>query len=199
LDILPWKLEDKMKHILGLVAAVTFCICVPLPTLHAQANSPDQVIDEVQVVTLSAVVDKIDLEKRKVTVTFTNGKTKTYKVDKSAQNLAQVQPGDHVKLTATEQLMVSVNKSGESPAAAGIGEVAVAPNGSKPGAVMVETTAMSGKIQAIDSEKHKVTLEEADGKRKTVKVRKSVDLSRFAVGDSIDAVLTESVAIDVTK
>jgi hypothetical protein len=107
--------------------------------------------------------------------------------------------GDHVKITATEELMVSVNKSGEGPAAASIGEVGVTPRGSKPGAVMVETTAMSGKILAIDSEKHKVTLEDPDGKKKTVKVRSSVDLSRLTVGDSVDAVLTESVAIKVTK
>jgi hypothetical protein len=53
--------------------------------------------------------------------------------------------------------MVAVNKSGESPAAASIGEVSVAPRGSKPGSVTVGTTAMSGKILAIDSEKRKVT------------------------------------------
>jgi len=58
---------------------------------------------------------------------------------------------------------------------------------------------MSGKILAINSEKRKVTLEDPDGKKKTVKVKTSVDLSRLAVGDSVDAVLTESVAIKVTK
>src|SRR5215469_11989706 len=161
-------------------------LLLPIPVSHAQTSSTGQGIDDVEVVTVNAVVDKIDLEKRKVTVTFDNGKTKTYKVDKSAQNLPQVQVGDHVRLTVTEELMVAVNKSGESPAAASIGEVGVAPRGSKPGAVMVETTAMSGKILAIDSEKRKVTFEDPDGKKKTVKVRPSVDLSRLAVGDSVD-------------
>jgi len=171
----------------------------PLPAPDAQDASTEPGIDDVEVVTVTAVVDKIDLEKRKVTLTLDDGKARTYKVTKAAKNLDQVQPGDHVKITATEELAVTVNKSGESPAAAGVREVSVAPRGSKPDAVMVETTAMSGKILAIDSDKRKVTLLDADGKKKTVKVRPSVNLSRVAVGDSVDAVLTESVAIDVTK
>jgi Cu/Ag efflux protein CusF len=188
-----------VKPVLGLVVAAALSAVSPLPTLAAQESSSGPGIDSVEVVTVTAVVDKIDLEKRKVTLTLENGKTKTYKVDKVAKNLDQVQPGDHVKITATEELMVAVNKSGENPAAASVGEVSVAPRGSKPGAVMVETTAMSGKVLAINSEKRKVTLLDADGKRKTVKVKSGVDLSRLAVGDSVDAVLTESVAINVTK
>jgi Cu/Ag efflux protein CusF len=188
-----------MKPVINLVALAAFGMLSPVSTAHAQAASSAQGIDDVEVVTVNAVVDKIDLEKRRVTVTLDDGKTKTFKVDKSAQNLPQVQVGDHVKLTATEQLMLSVNKSGESPVAASVGAVRVAPQGSKPGVVMVETTAMSGTILAIDGDKHKVTFQDPDGKKKTVKVRPGVDLSRLAVGDSVNAVLTESVAVDVTR
>jgi hypothetical protein len=188
-----------MKPILGLFAAASLCLLSPLPKSYAQALSPDKGIDEVEVVTLSGVVDKVDLEKRKVTLTLDDGKTKTYRVDKSAQNLDQVHVGDHLKIACTEELIVTVNKSGEAPAAASVGELSVAPKGSKPGGVMVETTAISGKILAIDSEKRKITFEDPDGKKKTVKVRKGVDISGLAVGDSVDAVLTESVAIEVTK
>jgi Cu/Ag efflux protein CusF len=188
-----------MKPVLSLVVAAALSAVSLLPGLAAQKSSSGPGIDTVEVITVTAVVDKIDLEKRKVTLTLDNGKTKTYKVDKVAQNLDQVQPGDHVKITVTEELMVSVNKSGESPAAASVGEVSVAPRGSKPSVVSVETTAVSGKILAINSEKRKVTLLDADGKNKTVRVKSGVDLSRLAVGDSVDAVLTESVAINVTK
>ncbi len=188
-----------MKTILGLFAVASFCLLSPLPKSHAQALSTDKGIDDVEVVTLSAVVDKVDLEKRKVTLTLDDGKTKTYKVDKSARNLDQVQTGDHLTISCTEELIVTVNKSGEAPSAASIGAVSVAPKGSKPGAVMVETTAISGKILAIDNEKRKVTFEDPDGKKKTVKVRKGVDISKLTVGDSVDAVLTDSVVIDVKK
>ena len=188
-----------MKPILGLFAVASLCLLSPLPKSHAQAISPDKGIDEVEVVTVTAVVDKIDLEKRKVTLTLDDGKTKTYKVDKAAVNLDQVKVGDHVKMSYTEELIVTVNKSGETPGAASIGAIAVTPKGSKPGGVMVETTAISGKILAIDSAKRKITYEDPDGKKKTVKVKKGIDISGLAVGESVDAVLTESVIIKVTK
>lgn len=188
-----------MKPVLVLFATASLSLLAPLPKSHAQALSPDKGIDDVEVVTVTAVVDKIDLEKRKVTLTLDNGKTKTFKVDKSAVNLDKVQVGDHVKTSCTEELMVTVNKSGETPGAASIGAVSVAPRGSKPGGVMVETTAISGKILAIDTEKREVSYEDPEGKTKTVKVRKSVDISGLVVGESVDAVLTESVVIKVTK
>jgi hypothetical protein len=188
-----------MKAMIGLFAVASLCMLSPLPKSRAQSASPDKGIDEVEVVTVTAVVDKIDLENRKVTLTLDDGKKKTYKVDKAAVNLDQVQVGDHVKMSCTEELMVTVNKSGESPGAASIGAVSVAPKGSKPGGMMVETTAISGKILAIDSQKRKVTYEDPDGKKKTVKVKKDLNISGLAVGESVDAVLTESVVIKVTK
>ena len=188
-----------MKPVLVLFAVASLSLLAPLPKSHAQAISPDKGIDDVEVITVTAVVDKIDLEKRKVTLTLDNGKTKTFKVDKAAVNLDHVQVGDHVKMSCTEELMVTVNKSGETPGAASIGAVSVVPKGSKPGGVIVETTAISGKILAIDTERRKVSYEDPEGKTKTVKVRKSVDISGLVVGESVDAVLTESVIIKVTK
>jgi len=181
------------------MTGVLFAMLSPLPRTHAQALSPEKGIDDVEVATVNATVDKIDLEKRKVTLTLDDGKTKTYKVDKVAQNLDQVQPGDHLKVVCTEELLVTVNKAGETPAAANLGAMSVAPRGSKPSGVVVNTVAISGKIIAIDQEKRKVTFEDPDGKKKTVKVRKTLDISRLTVGESIDAVLTDSVIIDVTK
>jgi hypothetical protein len=156
-----------MKPALGLLAVASLCLLSPLPKSHAQAISPDKGIDDVEVVTVTAVVNKIDLEKRKVTLTLDNGKTKTYKVDKAAVNLDQVQVGDHVKMSYTEELMITVNKSGETPSAASIGAVNLAPKGSKPGGVMVNTTAISGKILAIDREKRKMKYKNTQGKKKT--------------------------------
>lgn len=188
-----------MRLLLSALALIAAGLVTPFPMTHAQAISPNTGIDDVEVVVVKGVVDKVDLEKRKVTLTLDDGKNKTFKVDKSAVNLDQVQVGDHVKMSCTEELIVTVNKAGEAPAAAAVQEVNVAPRGSKPSGVMVETAAVSGKILAIDSEKRKITFEDPDGKKRTVKVKKNVDISGLAVGQSVDAVLTESVAIDVTK
>ena len=188
-----------MKKSLCTFAVVSLCLFLFSSKSHAQALSPNHGIDDVEAVTISGVVDSIDLEKHKVKLTLDDGKTKTFNVDKSAQNLDEVQVGDHVKIACTEELMITVNKSGETPSAASGGVVGVNPKGSKPGVVMVETTAISGKILAIDAAKRKITYEDPDGKKKTVRVQKNLDLSGLAVGESVDAVLTESVVIAVTK
>ena len=59
--------------------------------------------------------------------------------------------------------------------------------GSKAGVVMVETTAIGGKILAIDTGKQKVTYLDPEDKKKTVRAKDGVDLSGLAVGGSIDA------------
>jgi Cu/Ag efflux protein CusF len=188
-----------MRLLVNVLALIAVGLVSPLPMTYAQAISPDKGIDDVEVIVITGVVQKVDLEKRKVTLTLDDGKNKTFKVDKSAVNLDQVQAGDHVKMSCTEELIVTVNKAGEAPAAASVQGVNVAPRGYKPSGIVVETTAVSGKILAIDPDKRKITFEDSDGKKKTVKVRKHVDISGLAVGQSVDAVLTESVAIDVTK
>ena len=186
-------------RILFSVLAVMALFCLwPISTLHAQAISPDQGIDDVDVIVLSGTVDKVDLEKRKVTLTFDDEKKKTIKVDKAAINLDQVQAGDHVKIACTEELIVIVNKARESPAAAELASVNVAARGKKPSGVVVDTTVVSGRILAINQDSRKITFEDPDGKKKTVKVKRSVDISRLAVGESVDAVLTGSIAIDIT-
>ena len=45
---------------------------------HAQSDATDQGIDAVEVVKVTATVEKIDLEKRKVTLLLDDGKKKTY-------------------------------------------------------------------------------------------------------------------------
>jgi hypothetical protein len=188
-----------MKTVLGCVAVTSLCLLLSVTSSNAQALSPQHGIDDVEVAKITAVVDSIDLARRQVKLTLGDGKTKTYKVDKSTQNLDQVQVGDHAKIACTEELMVTVNKSGETPSAANGTVVGVNQKGSKPGVVMVETTAISGKILAIDTGKRKVTYENPEGRKKTVRVKNGVDLSGLAVGESVDAVLTESVVIAVIR
>jgi len=167
--------------------------------LHAQTDAEGG-MDAVDVVTTTATIQNVDLEKRKVTLLFDDGKTKTVKVNKDVQNLDQVKVGDHLKMTYTDELVVFVGKTGEAPSAAGASQVNVAAKGEKPGAYMVDTSVTSGKVLDVDPKKHKVTLEEPNGKKKTVKVsQKITNLDQLKVGESIDIAFTESLAIDIEK
>lgn len=184
---------------IALIMVPLLATCFP-KGLRAQTSDVDQAVDSVEVLHTTATVEKIDLEKRKVTLLLENGKHKTFKVDKSVQNLDQVKVGDHLKISFTEEIIVLVGKTNEAPGQAAAGEVGVAPKGAKPGIVMVETSALSAKVLAVDAQKRRVTLEEPDGKKKTVKLGKKVtDLDQLKVGESIDMVMTDSLVVEIVK
>ncbi len=167
---------------------------------QAQTTTTDQGIDSVEVFKVNATVQKVDLTKRKVTLLLDNGKKKTFKVDKSVQNLDQVKVGDHLNIAYTEEIIILVGNSKETPGAVAGQEVGVAPKGAKPGMVMVDTVGLSAKILAVDSRKHRVTLEDPDGKKKTIKVSKKFqNLDQLQPGQTVDMVMTESVVVEIVK
>jgi Cu/Ag efflux protein CusF len=172
----------------------------PFQATQAQTAGTDQGIDAVEVIKATATVEKVDLEKRKVTLLLDDGKKKTLKVDKSVQNLDQVKVGDHLRLSYTEETIIVVGKSNETPGAAAAGVVGVAPSGAKPDIVMADTTALSAKILAVDAQKHKVTLEEPNGKKKTIKLSKKIkNLDQLRAGETVDMVMAESLVIEAVK
>src|SRR5882672_8841190 len=181
---------------LGLTVILLFVFCATRST-QAQTAGAEQGIDSVEVIKATATVEKVDLEKRKVTLLLDDGIRKSIKVDKSVQNLDQVKVGDHLKLAYTEEIIILVGKSNETPGAAAAGAVGVAPKGAKPGMVMVDTIAVSGKILAVDVQKHRVTIQDPDGKKKNLKVSKKVtNLDQLKAGDTIDMSVTEALAVE---
>ncbi len=165
---------------------------------RAQSAAADEGIDTVEVLTVTATVEKIDLEKRKVTLLLDDGKKKTYKVDGRVQNLAQVKVGDHLKMAFTEEILIVVGKSNDAPAAASAEQVSTSPNGAEPGIVMVESSAVSAQILAVDAENHRVTLLDPDGKKKTIKVSKKItNLDGLKVGETVDMLMTDSVVVEI--
>ncbi len=189
-----------MKLAITVLGAVLLFLASPSPAAEPQTTVADQGVDSVEVIKATATVEKIDLEKRKVTLLLDNGKSKTFKVDKSVQNLDQVKVGDHLKMSYTEELIIVVGKSSQAPGAGEVGAVAVKPKGSKPGIVMVDTSAISAKIVAVDTVKHRVTLVDPDGKKETVKLGSKVtNLDQLKAGETVDMVMTESLLVEIVK
>jgi Cu/Ag efflux protein CusF len=184
---------------IALTVALLFAVG-PSKAARAQTAATDQGAEAVEVIKATATVEKIDLEKRKVTLLLEDGKKKTFKVDKSVENLDQVKPGDHLKLSYTEEIIIFVGKSSETPGAAAAGEVGVAPKGAKPGIVMVETSALSAKVLAVDPAKHRVTVEDPDGKKEKIKLSKNVgNLDQLKVGETVDMLMTDSLVVEIVK
>ena len=109
----------------------------------------------VQTYELKATVAAIDKASRKVTLVDASGIKKTVKAGPDVINFDQIQVGDQLKITATEELVVSLAGASETPTDSGAQLVALAPKGAKPGGLMAETTQVTAKVTAIDSEHHK--------------------------------------------
>src|SRR5438309_1240288 len=107
-----------MKQLLLVLSIASFLVLWPRGAALAQTPSEGG-IDEVDVVHATGVVEKIDMEKRKVTLMMDDGKTKKVRVDKSVRNLDQVKVGDRLNMTNTEEIVVVIGKTGETPDARG--------------------------------------------------------------------------------
>lgn len=147
---------------------------------------------------ITATVKAIDAENRKVTLIGPDGKADVVECGPEVVNFPQIQVGDQVKATVTEQLVVAMATDASQVNGAATA-VALAPVGAKPGGMMAQTVQVTATVVAIDLKHHRATLEFPDGSRKTVPVRPDVDLTQHAVGQQVVIRETESVAISVEK
>ena len=147
----------------------------------------------------TATVTGIDKATRKVTLVSPDGTKTAFTAGPEVANFAQIEIGDQVKATVTEQLVVFVRKPGEPSGDGAAAAVALAPVGAKPGALMANTVEVTAKVKSIDVKNQKATLLFPDGTSKTFKVRKDVDLTKQTVGDDVVIRTTEAVAISVEK
>ena len=148
---------------------------------------------------MTAAVTGIDRDKRKVTLQTEDGKKTVVKCGPDVVNFDQIQVGDQLKLTVTEELAVYLAEAGAPPGDGTAALVALAPKGAKPGGMMAETVQVTAKVSAIDLDHHKATLEFPDGTSKTVPVRKDVDLTKRHVGEEVVIRTTEALALSVEK
>jgi hypothetical protein len=153
----------------------------------------------VQTYELEATVAALDKATRKITLVDAAGIKTTVKAGPEVVNFDQIQLGDKLKLTAAQELVVSLAGEGETPSDGGTQLVALAPKGAKPGGMMVETTQITATVTALNAERHKATLQFEDGTTHTVAVRPDVDLSKRKVGEKVVIRVTESLAIRVAK
>jgi hypothetical protein len=148
---------------------------------------------------VTATVTAIDKVSRHVSLVTADGNKTTVKVGPSAANFDQIELGDKVKVTVTQELVVALAEPGQASADGRAAAVVLAPIGAKPGGIAAATVQATATVTAIDISNHKATLQFADGTTKTFLVRKDVDLTKRKVGEKITFTYTESVAILVEK
>lgn len=148
---------------------------------------------------ISAKVTAIDKAERLLTLKGPKGNELTVKVGPAAVNFDQIEVGDMVNATVTEQLVVALAEPGNDPGDGSAEVVSLAPKGAQPGGVVAQTTQVTGTVTVIDTENRTATLKFEDGSTQTFPVRPDIDLSKREVGEKVVFQVTQMVAIDVTK
>jgi len=152
-----------------------------------------------QLVTATAQVTAVDVEKRLVTVRRADGKTVTIRCGEAVRNLPQVKIGDDVTIAYHESLAFEVRKPGEAtPGTSAVGVAARAKEGEMPAGAAGQVLQVTATIVAIDQPAMRLTLKGPDGNEVEVKARDPEKLARVAVGDLIEITYTEALAVSVT-
>ncbi|HEX4795055.1 MAG TPA: hypothetical protein VH370_14775 [Humisphaera sp.] len=134
--------------------------------------------------TASAVVREINAKTRQVTLENEEGTKAIFTAPPEVRNFDQLKVGDHVKATLVQRVVVFVDS--DAKASATHAElIATAPKGAKPGALVAEAYEITATVESIDTAARRAKLRFADGQRKTVSVRRGVDLSQYKVGDGV--------------
>jgi len=167
---------------------------------QAPATEKPLSVKKEHVVSATATVEAIDLQKRVVTLKGPNGDVFDVTVGEQARNLPQVKVGDQVEVKYYESIALRLVKPGEG--VAGVRETETlerAKKGEKPGGMAGRQVTLTATITAIDKKKQKVTLKGPEGKTVTVKAENPKNLAKVKVGDEVEITYTEALAISVEE
>ena len=164
-----------------------------------QTEQPGQVIVRAVVSAAARVVD-VDQRRRVVTLKNSEGKVFDVQVGEEVRNLPQVKRGDDVVVTYYESLAITLRKPGEAKPGVTVAEAADrAEPGQMPAAAMGERTTIVATVVGVDKKKGTVKLKGPKGKVVEVQARDPRRLEGVKVGDLIEAVYTEAMAISVER
>ena len=157
--------------------------------------------DEV-LISVTATVQSLDLEKRELTLKGPLGDTVSVTVDQSVKRLNEVKVGDEV----TAKYYVSVAAELREPTAAEkekplvVAEgLAKAPKGASPAAGGLRVIRVVATVEGLERPTRLLTLKGPRGNYLSVRARDVKRLEKLHLGDTIVVTLTEALAVSVEK
>lgn len=143
-----------------------------------------------------AMVEKVDLKKRMVTLRSLEGRVFNVHVSEEVINLPQVRKGDRVEISYSETLEVRMAEPGEVRNESGTYMASALP-GEKPAGLEVSETNITATILELDKVNEIALLKLSDGSVASVKVQNPENLDKVKVGDTILISYLEAVEINV--
>lgn len=193
----------KNRYALLLVASV---LVAPL-SVSAQAPAQGTIVGSTEpgkasmgeAVQLQGKVKSIDKNERVVTVVGPRGNEVVFNLSDEVRNFDQIQVGDLVTLTYAQAIAMELNKTKST----GIREreesmrTLRADKGQRPGGAIEKTVRMVADVVAVNPSANTVTLRGAENTVDLL-VKDPAQLKEIKVGDQVEAVYVEAVALQVT-
>jgi hypothetical protein len=166
-------------------------------TSHGKMTREDEII-----VTMTAKVEALDLDKRELTLKDSRGETVTVIVDKAVKRLNEVKVGDDVTakyyMSVAAELREPTPEEKANPLTVTAG-VAKTPEGAAPGAAGLNMIRVVATVEGLERPTRKVTLKGPRGNYLSVRARDPQRLEKLHLGDTVVVTVTEAVAISVDK
>ena len=170
----------------------------PTPTrTPAEFQQPIPPLEARDKVTATAIVQAVDLENRQLVLRGKGDSLHTMAVSEKVRNLPQIKAGDRIELTYYEALALALEKSATGPTArrGATGNEQGEP-GRQPAGKAREDVEIVADVVGIQQKTHKVTLRSTQGVV-TLKAPKTIDISKFKVGDRVKADYVPALAVAV--
>jgi Cu/Ag efflux protein CusF len=171
------------------------------PPVAAVAKADaDRGVFRAHAVQVTARVQAIDYATRLVTLRGPEGNVFEVHAGPEVKNLAQVHAGDDVVTTYYESIAITAHKAGEKePMLETTVELSRAKPGETPAGSDVQRTTVVATVVGINRQEDTLTVKGPRGKTVTVAVQDPTKLEHLAIGDRIQLVYTEALAISVEK
>lgn len=160
------------------------------------APAPD--LSSRETITATATVQAIDLQTREVTLKDQQGQAFTVKVSDEVRNLPQVKVGDRVVVTYQQDLAIYLTGkvgTGISTRTDAVSAGRAQP-GQLPAGVVRDTTRITANIISVNKQKRQVLVRGAV-RTVLVKVPADFDITRFKVGQEVEAEFVQQLAVAV--
>ena len=160
------------------------------------APTPD--LSTRETITATATVQAIDLQTREVTLKDQKGQVFTVKVSDEVRNLPQVRVGDRVVVTYQQKLAVYLTGRAGTGISTRTDTLSAgrAQPGQLPAGVVRDTARITANIISVNKQKRQVLVRGAT-RTVLVKVPSDFDITRFKVGEEVEAEFVQELAITV--
>jgi hypothetical protein len=200
----PLQLETRMKRpwiVVGAALLGTWTLPAsaqqkPEAGAVTMASSAPGTGTIASTVKVTATVTAIDAAKREVTLKGPQGKEHTLTAGPDVRNFDQIKVGDMVVVRYAEALTLTLKKDGkELRGSTESADAARSKKGEKPAGIVSRQVEVTADVTALDAKTRTVTLR---GPNRVVDLKVHPDQFKLIkVGDQVQAVYTEAVALSV--